>query len=161
MKQKKYIPAVTLIGFGIYFYLMKSTIIPFDGFYTWPTLLAIVGIAFSVQFYVGNDPESILPGILLFGLGVHFHLRHFIHFWPDDTSILFLLLAIGFLLRAQKTKQGNLPGLVFLMIAIIQMFYSKMKPLPYNLENGLFGITAFWPILIIIVGVYFLLNKKK
>ncbi len=161
MKQKKYIPAVTLIGFGIYFYLMKSAIIPFEGFYTWPTLLAIVGIAFILQFSIGNDPESILPGVLLFGLGAHFHLKKMIQFWPDDLSILFLLLAIGFLLRSQKSKQSYLPGIVFLIIAIFQMFYSKMEPLPYNLENGLFGITAFWPILMMIVGVYFLLNKKK
>ncbi len=92
-------------GFGAYFYLQQAHIILFSEFFTWPTLLMIVGIAFLAQGYVGKDHEAILPGTILVGFGLHFHLVNRMPVWPDHMGVFVLILA-WLLLRYQKTGTG-------------------------------------------------------
>ena len=51
MKQQRIFPGIILIGFGAYFYLQQANIVLFQEFFTWPTLLIIVGLAFLGQGY--------------------------------------------------------------------------------------------------------------
>ena len=80
MKGQRIFPGIILIGFGLYFFLERAQIHIFTGFYTWPTLFCIVGLAFLLQAYYGKDVHAILPGVILFGFGAHFHLVQLIRF---------------------------------------------------------------------------------
>lgn len=160
MKNQRIFPAIILIGFGIYFYLQQSKIEVFKEFYTWPTLLIIVGFAFLVQAYKAKDYEAILPGIILFGFGIHFHIVNIFSFWPNHIGSFILIIALGFLLRYQKLKTGLFQGLLFLVLAILLLFYDKIGKWFGLLENGLSFVWNFWPAILIIIGLFFLFRKK-
>ena len=161
MKGQKIFPGMILIGFGIYFYLQQSNISIFREFYTWPTLLIIVGAAFLTQGYKGKDYESILPGTILTGFGLHFHIINKVSVWPDHIGIFILIISLGFLLRYQKTGNGFFQGVLFLILAIILLFYDKVLMWFGLLQDGVNVIRDFWPLIIVLIGVYLLFFRKK
>lgn len=161
MKNQRIFPGIILIGFGAYFFLQQSGITIFKEFYTWPTLLIIVGIAFLGQGYIGKDYEAILPGIILLGFGVHFHVVGHLSFWPNQIGTFILIIALGFFLRYQKTRTGLFEGILFLILALLSLFYNKIATYLGLLENGVSTAWRFLPILLIIVGVYTLFMKRK
>ncbi len=160
--KKKLFPGAVLIGFGTYFFMQQSQITPFEGFYAWPTLLIIVGISFLFQGYGAKDNASILPGIILTGLGLHFHIEDRFDSWPDDIGIFILIISVGFFLYYQKTKEGLLQGLLFFSIAILLMFYEQVTAWLGLLENNAATLWKFWPVVLVGFGLYlFLATKKK
>jgi hypothetical protein len=162
MKNQRIFPGIILIGFGAYFFLQQSGITLFQNFYTWPTLIIITGIAFLAQGYVAKDYEAILPGVILLGFGLHFHIAGRLTFWPDNTIGPFILiLSLGFFLRFQKTGTGLFQAFLFLVWALLLLFYDKIAGYLGIVQNGMSQILKFWPALIIIIGIYFLLKKKK
>ncbi|MGF2617286.1 hypothetical protein FZC84_05480 [Rossellomorea vietnamensis] len=161
MKGQRLFPGMILIGFGIYFYLQQSSIPVFREFYTWPTLLIIVGAAFLTQGYKGRDYESILPGTILTGFGMHFHISSNVAIWPDHIGVFILIISLGFLLRYQKTGNGLFQGVLFLILAIILLFYDKVLKWLGILQGGVDVIKDFWPLIIVLIGIYLLFIKKK
>src|SRR4051812_15988499 len=120
MKNQRVFPGIILIGFGAYLFLQQFGFTFLQPFYSWPTLLIIVGIAFLGQGYSAKESESILPGVVLVGFGLHFHVAGKVAFWPTNTiGMLILLIAIGYFLRFQKTNTGLSQAFLFLVIAIL------------------------------------------
>lgn len=161
MKSQNTIPGIILIGFGVYYYLQQTNIILFDQFYTWPTLMAIVGLAFLVQAYRGNDYNCILPGVILFGFGIHLHIVGRLSIWPDHLGAFILIIALAFLLRYQKTGTGLFHGILFLILAALLLFYEQISNWLATLETGLAIVWKFWPVALILIGIYLLFFKRK
>lgn len=162
MKNQRIFPGVILIGFGAYFLLQQINMTIFQQFFSWPTLLIIVGIAFLGQGYTAKDYESILPGVIITGFGLHFHLVNHLAFWPHNTiGMLILIISFGFFLRFQKVNNGLFQAFLFLIIAVLLLFYDKIAGYFGLLQNGMSIVWKFWPVLLIVVGIYFLLKKKK
>jgi hypothetical protein len=161
MKNQRMIPGMILIGFGLYFYLQQAGITLFKELYTWPTLLIIVGAAFLVQGYWGKDYEAIFPGVILTGLGFHFHVVSKLDLWPDHLGAFILIIALGFLLRYQKTGNGLFHGVLFLILAGMLLFYDRITSWFGLLENGVATAWKFWPAVLILIGIYLLFIKKK
>ncbi|BCB05026.1 LiaI-LiaF-like domain-containing protein [Bacillus sp. KH172YL63] len=161
MKHQRIFPGIILIGFGIYFYLQQANIVLFQEFFTWPTLLIIVGLAFLGQGYAGRDHEAILPGTILVGFGLHFHVVHKLAIWPDHMGTFILIIALGFLLRYQKTGAGLFQGVLFLTLSILLLFSDKAVRWLGLIEGSVGTAWEFWPIVIIGIGVYLLFIKKK
>ena len=157
MKGQRIFPGIILIGFGLYFFLERSQIHIFAGFYTWPTLFCIVGIAFLIQAYYGKDVHAILPGVILFGFGAHFHLVQLIKAWPSHFGIFILIISIGFILQARKTKSGMFYGITLCILSIFILFYDKVTSLLTFTQN----IVNFWPFVLMAFGVYVLFFRKK
>lgn len=157
MKAQRIFPGITLIGFGLYFLLERSHITIFKGFYSWPTLLCIVGLAFLIQAYYGKDHNVILPGIILFGFGAHFHLVKLLDTWPNHYGIFILIISIGFILQARKTKSGMFYGVTLCILAIFILFYDKVTSLLSLTQN----VISFWPFVLMAFGVYVLFFRKK
>jgi hypothetical protein len=161
MKHQKIFPGIILVGFGLYFYLESSNILLFREFYTWPTLLIIVGLAFLGQGYKGREYEAILPGTILVGFGLHFHIVNKLTIWPDHIGTFILIISLGFLLRYQKTGAGLFQGVLFLSLSIFLLFYEHVMKWIGVIEGNFSIAWEFWPILFIVLGVYLLLRKKS
>jgi Domain of unknown function (DUF5668) len=161
MKQQRIFPGLILIGFGLYFYLQQANIVLFQHFFTWPTLLIIVGVAFLGQGYKGRENEAILPGTILVGFGLHFHVVNKLEIWPDHMGTFILIIALGFLLRYQKTRNGLFHGILFLVLSIILLFSDKAAGWLGLIEGSVGSAWEFWPIFIIAIGVYLLFIRKK
>lgn len=160
MKHRGVFPGILLIGIGTYF-LLRQLNFPFiEQAFTWPTLLLIIGLAFLAQGY-SADHSSIFPGIVLTGLGIHFHAMNLFGFWPDHWAIYLLIVGIAFLLKYQKTKNGLVPGLLLFTIGILGLFYDGIIEWMGWIGKGVRWIEAFWPAALIILGIYILFFRKK
>ncbi|MCL6572353.1 MAG: DUF5668 domain-containing protein [Bacillus sp. (in: Bacteria)] len=162
MKNQQIFPGIILIGLGSYYLLAQTGMAFFQQFSTWPTLLIIVGLAFLGQGYRAKENESILPGVIMAGLGLHFHLVGKVSFWPSNNiGMLILFISLGYFLRFHKTSSGLFQAFLFLVLAALLLFYDKITSYFDLLQNGMSFVWKFWPALLIVVGIYFLLKKKK
>ncbi len=161
MKNQRIFPGIILIGFGVFFFWQQSEISLFAGFISWPTLLMIVGIAFLCQGYGGKDYESILPGVILTGFGLHFHVVNYLSIWPNTMGTFILIIALGFLLRYQKLGTNLFYGILFLALAALLLFYDKVMGWFGLFENNITTFAQLWPFALILIGVYLLFLKRK
>lgn len=161
MKNQRYFPGIILLGFGLYFFTQQTKIPFLIEYMTWPTLLILVGFAFLTQGYKGNTYEAILPGVILTGFGFHFHVVEVFSIWPDASGALILFIALGFILRYQKSGDGLAPGILFLAIAGLLIFYDNILSWFGLLGDRINMALQYWPFLLIIIGIYLLFFRKK
>lgn len=160
MREQRYFLGITLMGFGLYFFLKEVDYQLYSGFYSWQTLLLLIGIALLVQGYLGKQTDYILPGVILTGYGLHQYLIGKLAIWTNDSGIIFLLIAFGLLLQAIKKRTSKLTGLIFLFIATCYIFYNSQMSWSQLLRNDFSYITQYWPILLILFGGFVLFKKK-
>lgn len=65
--------AFLLIGIGLFFLLRELRLPILTDFYSWPTLLILIGTAFLIYAFSSRDFKNLFPGVILLGLGIHFH----------------------------------------------------------------------------------------
>ncbi|CUA78714.1 hypothetical protein [Anoxybacillus suryakundensis] len=156
MKKRGIFSGIILIGFGTYFLLERFLLFP--SFHTWSTLLFIIGIAFLGQAFIGKDYSAILSGVVFTGVGVHFHLSSRLSSWPDDISVLTLIIALGLFLQYVKTKQALLPTILLFALSFIFLF---SHPLQQAVTSVTFdSLIHIWPLAFILLGLYLLFVKK-
>lgn len=102
-----------------------------------------------------------MPGVILVGFGLHFHLAGKIAIWPDNIGVFVLIIAIGFLLRSQKTGDGTFYGLLFLVLSILLLFSDKAMEWFGLVENNVSSLINFWPAVLVVIGVYLLFAKRR
>ncbi|CAM3933388.1 LiaI-LiaF-like domain-containing protein [Lederbergia lenta] len=161
MKKKSLLSGVILFGFGIYFLLQQYHFTLISELYTWPTLLVIIGVGFLVQAYAGKAYEAIVPGVVITGIGVHFHITNKLAIWPDHTGIFLLVIALGLLLTYVKTGVGVVQGILFLLAAILILFFDKLTDWAVTNGHNIAVISKIWPFIFVIAGAYFLFFSKK
>ena len=158
MKRQGIFPGVLLIGVGLIFLLQNYSIPYINTIFTWPSILLIIGLAFLFQAYIGKDYHSIFTGVLLVGLGIHFHGLQLFSFWPNHWAMFTMIIGLAFLFRYSKTKKdGFIPGIILLLISLIAFFYTGFIDLFGSFYSY---VDSFWPIALIIAGVYLLFFKK-
>lgn len=161
MKNQRIFPGIILMGFGAYFFLQQTGVAVFAQFYSWSTLLMIAGIAFLGQGYIAKEYEAILPGVILTGFGLQFHAASQLAIFNNQNGFFIFIIALGFLLRYQKTHSGLFQTILFLILAIFLLFYDKMAGYLGVIQNQAATGWKFWPILLIVVGFILLYKKKK
>ena len=162
MKKPPYLlSGIILFRFGIYFLLQQYQFSLFNGFYSWPTLFLIVGIAFLINGYGGKDYSFIFPGVLFTGIGIHFHIAQQLGGTIDFPGIFLLLISIGLLLSYIKTGNGLFQGILFLAISLLLLFFDKLKEWLLHSGHKLVWIDQAWPYLLIVFGLYFLFFHKR
>ncbi|GEL77438.1 LiaI-LiaF-like domain-containing protein [Tenuibacillus multivorans] len=159
MKQQKSFLGIILIGIGIYFLLQQYSIPFLSRFDTWPTILIILGIAFLFNGYGNNQHDHIFPGVILLGLGIHFHALEHSTKWIDHWGMYTLVIGFAFLLKSQKTKQGLLVGIIFLIISFIAITTIAMPGWFYWFDYAFYHLERFWPALLIIIGAVLIFKK--
>jgi hypothetical protein len=161
MKKHGIFSGILLVGFGLYF-LSEQLNLPFlRSFQSWPTLLIIVGLALLGQAYYAREYQQIFSGTILFGFGLHFHFLQYVKAWPNNIGMLLLIIAIGMLLSSQKTKTGFAYGLLFFILSCALLFYDRINQWFNFVENEISVLWKFWPVGLIITGIYLLFIKKR
>ncbi|WP_042354877.1 LiaF transmembrane domain-containing protein [Bacillus rubiinfantis] len=162
MKSQRIFSGIILIGFGAYYLLQQAGITLILQLPVWNVLLIIIGFACLGQGYLANDAEFILPGVIMFAFGVHFQLASKLDFWPDNhMGIMLFIISIGFFLRFQRTNSSLSPAFLFLIISVILLFYDQIGSYFGILQSSASFVWKFWPVLLIVVGIYFILKRKK
>ena len=152
---------VLLVGFGIFFLLNELHMSIAAKVYTWPVLLILIGAALLTESALSQDHSNLLASYILITLGIHFYVSEQIPFWPTNISMVVFRVAISFLLSARKAKSGFFQGGTLLIIAILMMFSDRLKLFLPKVEDGVNYLTTFWPILLLLVGLYLLFFKRK
>ncbi|MFC4388332.1 LiaI-LiaF-like domain-containing protein [Gracilibacillus marinus] len=149
-----------LIGLGTFFLLKELKIPILTDFYSWPTLLILLGAAFFIHAYSAKEYKNIFPAVILLGLGVHFHgIAHY-SFWIDHWGVYTFIVGLAFFLRFLKTKQGIVPSIILIGISIFAIFVDNQPSWFVWIYDIMNWIERFWPLLLIGIGVYLLLRKK-
>ncbi|ERN52438.1 DUF5668 domain-containing protein [Alkalihalophilus marmarensis] len=166
VKPKRIFPGVLLIGLGLYF-LVNQYQFPYkEQLASWPSILVIIGVAFLLQATLGKETHSLFPGLLLTGLGVHFHGLALLPSWPDHWGMYTLIVGISFLFVYLRTKkEGLIPGLLLTVIAIIGfMSFNPLDAIESTTQSTIGSIPTIlldlWPVVLIILGVVFILKRK-
>jgi hypothetical protein len=160
VNQKGIFPGIILIGIGCYF-LAKQLHIPFmQQALSWPTLLLIIGVSFLILGYV-EDKNYLFIGLILIGLGLHFHARTYLPFWVEHWAVYPFIVSMAYLVRFQKTKNGLIPGVLLLILALLGFFYEDYIGWLHPVGKVVKWIVTFWPVSLIAVGLYLLINRKK
>lgn len=160
MGNKNTFLSILLIGLGFYFLLKQIYIPVLSNFYSWPTILMIIGIAFLVNAYAGGVKQNVFPGAVLLGFGIHFHGVQHYAFWMDHWGVYLFILGIAFLLKYQMTRKGLWVGLILVVLSIFALF-SSVKPQWFIwMERSFHFIEHFWPVVLIIIGFYLLFKRS-
>src|SRR5699024_1806437 len=142
-----------LIGVGAFFLLRQLKIPILTDFYSWPTLLIIIGLVLMIYSYRSKEYHHLFSGTFILGLGIHFHgLNHY--------AVYSLLIGIAFVVRALKIIKGMILGLFFILGSLIIIFSIQLPEWfdwVYQITNYL---ESYWPIVLIIIGIYLLMKKK-
>ncbi|SFG34301.1 hypothetical protein SAMN05216353_13630 [Halobacillus alkaliphilus] len=154
-KQNSFI-GFLLIGFGLYFLIRQLNIPYLSEFYSWPTLLFIIGAAFLLHSYIEKDHSSLFTGALLLGFGIHFHAIHYLAFWKDDWPFYFVIVGAAFLIRYAGARKGLIPALLFLGFGFFALFWPANPEWFQWIQTGFQTIIRYWPLVLIISGLYVL-----
>lgn len=160
MKRNNSFTAYLLIGIGIYFLLKQFQIPILSNFYSWPSLLIITGLAFLLHSHRAKDFQNLFTGIIVLGLGIHFHGLDNYSFWIDHWAVYPFIIGIAFLIRYLGTKSGLFVGVLLTGFSSIMLF-SITVPAWFDWIYSVTDVLEnFWPIVIIILGIYLLIRKK-
>ena len=158
VKKQHSLLAYLLIGIGIYFLLRELKIPILTNFYSWQTLLIIIGLALLIHGYSSKYYQNLLAGTIVLGIGIHLHGVQHYSFWIDHWAVYILIVGIAFLVRFIKTKKGLFTGLILITLAVFLIF-SVNLPIYFDwLYTVIDLLERFWPVLLIIIG-FFLLKR--
>lgn len=159
MRERNTLIAYLLIGFGIYFLIKQLNFTFFQSFVGWPTIVAIIGLAFLLHSYTAKVSEHILIGSILVGFGIHFHGLHHYVFWYDHWSVYTLIVGIAYFIFFFKTKKGFMPAVILVSLSVVMLFSITLPDWFKPIYGIIDFIETFWPVLLIGLGIYFLWRK--
>lgn len=158
MKKHFTLVAVIMMEIGLFFLLQHFHLLPYPQMNSWPFFLIMFGIAFFIHSKVDGDGESIVPAILLTGLGSHFLWGKNYPFWPDDLTAILLILGLAFTVRSFMAKRGAVQGFMLLLIGGVLYFLPSISL--FFVQKRVPNWESLWPILFLIVGFYLFVKRK-
>ncbi|WP_121639621.1 LiaI-LiaF-like domain-containing protein [Virgibacillus sp. Bac330] len=160
MKKQNTLTAYLLIGIGLFFLLKQLNIPILNNFYSWQTIIIIIGLVLLIHSYITKNYQNLFSGTILLGLGIHFYGLTYYSFWIDHWAMYVLIVGVAFIVRFLQTKEGLIPGILLTAFSLVMMF-SVQLPSWFNWIYTIVDVMErFWPVLLIIFGL-FLLTKRK
>lgn len=150
MKNKLFLGLVLiLLGF---FFLLRIHIS--DNF---SLFLLLAGIFFLILYVITKIYGILIPGGILTGLGLG------LIYQGKSSSIFFIFLGCGFLLiyllgfmKGKSHPWPLIPGGILLGIGVYEELLLR-NIIPYDFIKT---ISPYWPVILIIIGLYLILKKK-
>lgn len=145
-----------LIGFGLYFFLQQSALTAIKPYLDWPALLLITGLSFLFSGFK-EERGHLLPGVMLTGFGVHIYASTVFYIWSDHPGVLILVIAVGFFIQQVKYGSGLMNGMLYFVLAVVMLFQPSLSASFDSFST----IWQFWPLLLIVIGGYWLFVRKQ
>jgi hypothetical protein len=161
MKKQTVFFGIMFVGFSLFLLMNRFSFPLMEKLHSWPSLLLLVGIAMIVQAYKAYDFQQLLPGMLLLTLGIHFHAVSLFSFWPKHIGMVLFMIALSFLLSSRKNQSSLLQGIFLLSFSMVMMFSDRLQTLTALLEQHFNYVWKFWPLLLLIIGLYLLFFKRR
>ena len=161
MKNQRIFPGIILIGFGIYFSCKQAKFHFFQSIYMAYADYDCRNCLFIPRLW-GKDYEAILPGVILTGFGFHFHVVNRFSIWPDArwcTYSYSLLSDRSYAIK--RLVMVYFKESYFLAFAGLMIILSTTVGWLGLLTNKVDSVVQYWPILLILIGIYLLFLKKK
>jgi hypothetical protein len=160
VKKQNALPAYILIGIGIFFLLRQLKLPIITDFYSWQTIIIIIGLALLIHSYTSKSYHNLFSGSVLLGIGIHLHgIQHY-DFWIDHWAVYPLIIGIAFLVRRTKVKQGLFPGVILTAVSILLIFSVSLPPWLDWVYQVIDTLEQFWPVVLIVIGLYLLMKRK-
>jgi len=158
------VPAVILIGLGIFFLLVNTNVVRVSLGQLWPAFPLLLGAGMLLQFFIGRgrDPGLVTGGTIFLLTGVFFFLftlritlpalgpiswSHMEVLWPAFPTIVGIALLLQWLAGGLR-DHGLLIPVTILLIVGLGGFAFTLWGFP------MFRILAnYWPVLLIVLGV--------
>ncbi|WP_156291210.1 LiaI-LiaF-like domain-containing protein [Oceanobacillus salinisoli] len=160
MKKQNSLIAYVLIGIGLFFLLRQLKIPIITNFYSWQTVLIIIGLILLFHSYSYRNYQHLFSGTVVLGLGIHFHGLEQYHFWIDHWAIYVLIIGIAFFIKASKTKKGYFTGILLIGFSVFMIFSNTLSIYFYWVYDVMEFMETFWPVILVIIGIYMLKKKK-
>lgn len=150
MKNRLFLGLV-LILVGVFF-LLKTQIS--DNF---SLFLLLSGIFFLILYLITKIYGLLIPGGILTGLGSG------LTFQGKSSALFFIFLGLGFisiyilgLIRGKSPLWPVIPGGILLGIGVYEELLNRGL-IPYNFVKK---ISPYWPVILIVIGLYLIFKKK-
>lgn len=160
MKKRNPFIAYVLIIIGVFFLLRQLKIPILTNFYSWQTILIVIGGGLLFYSFLKDNGKNLFSGTLLFGLGIHFYGMEHYHFWSHHWGMFPLIIGIAYFVRAFKTKKGFLVGSLLILLSVFMIYSTSFHTYLYWLDDVIDLIKQYWAILLILLGIYMLMRKK-
>ncbi|MBO9130522.1 hypothetical protein [Bacillus sp. 165] len=160
MKKQQIFLGTILLGFGLIFILQSWNILLFRTMYDWPTAACIIGIAFLLQAYATREYAYLLPGGLLFCIGVHFHIIAYFPSWPSHWSIILFITGVVLLIYNHKTNMERFTASLLILLSLVFIFQKKIMNSISSFGEDFAAFSTYWPFLLAIIGTYLIIRKK-
>lgn len=157
MKKNSVLPGLILIMIGLYFLLKQFNIsFPYSEIiFSWQSILVLIGAIMSFQGFSNKDDNKMFGGIILLGLGIYFHATGPFQVLNGHWAYYTLIISIAFFMKYFVNKRDGLaPAFVLLAISAMALFSG-------TITSWFQDFQAFWPVLLIGLGIYFLFFKKN
>ena len=127
-------------------------------FWSWPFILIGLGVMFLLWALIAQTGGLAIPGSILSGLGGIFYYQELTRDW-DSWSYIWALIpgfvGMGILLKGlidKDFKKSANGGLTLLLISAVLFF-------AFGTQFGLqFYIIKYWPVLLILIGIFALVK---
>lgn len=157
MKKNSVLPGIILILIGFYFLLKQFDMaLPYsDVIISWQSILVAIGAVLSFQGFSNKDDNKMFGGIILLGLGLYFHATSTFNLLGGHWAYYTLIISLAFFMKYFVNKRDGLaPAFVLLAISAMALFSGSITAWFQDFQ-------AFWPVLLIGLGIYFLFFKKN
>ncbi|MBE3593921.1 MAG: hypothetical protein IMX04_02600 [Candidatus Carbobacillus altaicus] len=133
----------------------------------WPISLPLATLFFSPEsflvifgivlfFFAWNRAlELVLPALILIGIGIHALNVHFFHLWLDHWSIYAVIIGLAIILYGLFSSDG----ISVTWGAVLTLLAFLYEPLLSVLHRPAERFLSFWPLLLIVIGVFLLLKR--
>ncbi|MBB6448331.1 membrane-bound ClpP family serine protease [Geomicrobium halophilum] len=159
MKRNNIFIGMIFIGFGVYYLTQEITPTLAEHWLSWETLLIWIGLALSMDGFIRRNGTTLLPGIFMVGMGLHFHAIAIYPNWPTHAGMIATLLGIACLITYLKTKKEFLfIGILLMCIGFLFIFF---EPLVQRIETATETYAFIWPLLLIVTGFILLFKRQK
>jgi hypothetical protein len=160
LKNGKGIYGFFLVALGILFSLQSLGLVGDFWSFSWPLILLFISVGFHLGFFLSGARKQqaglLVPGGILFVLSILFMFEEMTGWSFSDNTWPIYLFAVAFGLFELWLFGGRSFGL------LIPIFILSCLGTVFILQNLLpFNILSFWPVLLIIVGLFLIFAKSN
>lgn len=158
-QRRPYLLGILLIVLGGILLLDRADIVE----YSWPMILIIVGAAFLASDFLNKNHRSTFVGLLLLLLGLAFlgieydwfgwHLR-------DEWPVLLLAVGLAFLITSLIHKERHRMQVPGAIITAIGLFFLAVEA-RWISSRAVYDIYEWWPLLLLGVGVWLIVDRRR